>query len=77
MTDEEKQQAEAYIKLEENVNELIDERVRSVLFDWAKGGNFKDLVLGTVRVEIQNNPRSYLANAITEHVRLLNRENIK
>ena len=77
MTDEERQQAEAYIKLQDNVSELIDERARLVLLDWAEEGNFKALILDTVRAEIQNNPRSYLATAITEHVRLLNRENIK
>ena len=77
MTNEEREQAEAYIKLQDNVNELIDERARLVLLDWAEEGNFKALILDTVRAEIQNNPRSYLSNAITEHVRLLNRENIK
>lgn len=77
MTDEERQQAEAYIKLQDNVNELIGNQVRLTLLDWTKEGNFKDLVLDMVRTEISTYPRGYLAHAITEHVRFLNRENIK
>ena len=77
MTDEERMQAEAYIKLQDNVSELIDTRVRVVLTNWAHDFEFKSLILDTVKNEIISNPRGYLAHAITEHVRFLNRENIK
>lgn len=77
MTDEERQQAEAYIKLHDNVNELIDERARLVLLDWAKEGNFRDLVLDIVIDNLKEDPRSSIGMAITNHVRLLNREHIK
>jgi len=77
MTNEEREQAEAYIKLQDNVNELIDERARLVLLDWAKEGNFRDLVLDIVIDNLKEDPRSSIGMAITNHVRLLNRENIK
>jgi len=77
MTEEEREQAEAYIKLQDNVNELIDTRVRVVLTNWAHDTSFTTLIKDITGDEIRNNPMGTLASAITGHVRLLNRENIK
>jgi hypothetical protein len=76
MTDEERQQAEAYIKLQDNVNELIDERVRNELIRFIT--NDLQHTLGPkIANELKNNPRSELGRAIADHVRFLNMENIK
>ena len=77
MTDEEQQQAEAYIKLQDNVDELIRSKVNTTLLDWTEHGNFEDLVVGVVKNSLKNNPRGGIASAITNHIRLLNTENIK
>ena len=77
MTDEERQQAEAYIKLHDNVNELIDERVTVLLMSFIKNVLFKDTVLDIVIDNLKEDPRSFIGMAITNHVRLLNREHIK
>ena len=77
MTDEERQQAEAYLKLQDNVNELIDERARVVLMHWVNDTNYRTIVKNIIGDEIRTNPMGTLASAITGHVRLLNRENIK
>lgn len=77
MTDEERQQAEAYIKLQDNVNELIDERARAVLMHWAHDTNFRTVIKNIIGDEIRTNPMGTLASAITGHVRFLNTENIK
>ena len=77
MTDEEQQQAEAYIKLQDNVDELIRSKVNTTLLEFIQDGIFKDLVIDVVKNSIKNDPRGVLANAITNHIRLLNTENIK
>jgi len=77
MTDEEQQQAEAYIKLQDNVDELIRRKVNTTLLEWTEDGNFEDLVIDVVKNSLKNNPRGVLASAITDHIRLLNTENIK
>ena len=77
MTDEEQQQAEAYIKLQDNVDELIRSKVNTTLFEWTQDGNFEELVIDIVKNSLKNNPRGFLASAITDHIRLLNTENIK
>ena len=77
MTDEEQQQAEAYIKLQDNVDELIRSKVNITLLQWTEDGNFEDLVIDVVKNSLKNNPRGFLASAITDHIRLLNTENIK
>ena len=77
MTDEEQQQAEAYIKLQDNVDELIRRKVNTTLLDWTEDGNFEDLVIDVVKNSLKNYPRGVLASAITDHIRLLNTENIR
>lgn len=77
MTDEEQQQAEAYIKLQDNVDELIRRKVNTTLLEWTEDGNFEDLVIDVVKNNLKNDPRGVLASAITNHIRLLNTENIK
>ena len=77
MTDEEQQQAEAYIKLQDNVDELIRSKVNITLLQWTEDGNFEDLEIDVVKNSLKNNPRGVLASAITDHIRLLNTENIK
>ena len=77
MTDEEQQQAEAYIKLQDNVDELIRSKVNITLFEWTQDGNFEELIVDVVKNSLKNNPRGVLASAITDHIRLLNTENIR
>ena len=77
MTDEEQQQAEAYIKLQDNVDELIRSKVNITLFEWTQDGNFEELIVDVVKNSLKNNPRGGIASAITNHIRLLNTENIK
>lgn len=77
MTDEERTQAEAYIKLQDNVNELIDERARVVFMHWANDTDFKIIIENILVNQIRHNPRGALSSAIADHVRFLNRENIK
>ena len=77
MTDEERQQAEAYLKLQDNVNELIDERAKAVLMHWISDASFKVVLKNIIGDEIRYNPTGTVSSAITNHVRLLNRENIK
>ena len=77
MTDEEQQQAEAYIKLQDNVDELIRSKVNITLLECIQDGIFKDLVIDVVKNSLKNDPRGVLASAITNHIRLLNTENIK
>ena len=77
MTDEEQQQAEAYIKLQDNVDELIRRKVNTTLLEWTEDGNFEDLVIDVVKNSLRKDPRGVLASAITDHIRLLNTENIK
>ena len=77
MTDEEQQQAEAYIKLQDNVDELIRSKVNITLLEFIQDGIFKDLVIDVVKNSLKNDPRGGIASAITNHIRLLNTENIK
>ena len=77
MTDEEQQQAEAYIKLQDNVDELIRSKVNIALLQWTEDGNFEELIVDVVKNSLKNDPRGVLASAITNHIRLLNTENIK
>jgi hypothetical protein len=77
MTDEEQQQAAAYIKLQDNVDEFICSKVNTVLLEWTQNGIFEELVVEVVRNSIKTNPRGVIASAITDHIRLLNTENIK
>jgi hypothetical protein len=76
MTNEEQQQAEAYIKLQDNVDELIRRKVNTTLLEWTQNG-FEELVVDVVKNSLKNEPRGILASAITDHVRLLNTENIR
>jgi len=79
MTDEERQQAEAYIKLQDDVEELVGELVdkRINLIFLSKPSFINTRVLDIVVDTLKNDPRSELGTAIANHVRLLNRENIK
>ena len=77
MNKEEAQQAEAYIKLQDNVDELIRSKVNTVLLEWTQDGIFEELVVDVVKNSIKTNPRGDIASAITDHIRLLNTENIK
>ena len=77
MTDEEQQQAEAYIKLQDNVDELIRSKVNIALLQWTEDGNFEELIVDVVKNSLKNEPRGGIASAITNHIRLLNTENIK
>ena len=79
MTDEERQQAEAYIKLQDNVEELVGELVdkRINLIFLSKPSFIHTRVLDIVVDTLRKEPRSELGIAIANHVRLLNRENIK
>ena len=77
MTDEEQQQAEAYIKLQDNVDELVRSKVNITMLEWIQDGIFKDLVIDVVKNSLKNDPRGGIASAITNHIRLLNTENIK
>jgi hypothetical protein len=77
MTDEEQQQAEAYIKLQDNVDEFIRGKVNTTLLEWTHDGIFQELVVDVVKNSIKTNPRGVIASAITDHIRLLNTENIK
>ena len=77
MTDEEQQQAEAYIKLQDNVDELVRSKVNITMLEWIQDGIFKDLVIDVVKNSLKNDPRGSLASAITDHIRLLNTENIR
>jgi len=77
MTDEERQQAEAYIKLQDDVEELVGEiakkKIRAIIME----PSFVSYILDLVVDNITEDPRSYLGTAIANHVRLLNKENIK
>jgi hypothetical protein len=75
MTDEERQQAEAYIKLQDNVNELIDERIRQLFDELSEAGKIQ--IPKIVAKAIDDNPRSDISQAIANLVRYLNKENIK
>jgi hypothetical protein len=77
MTDEEQQQAAAYIKLQDNVDELIRSKVDIALLQWTQDGIFEELIVDVVKNSLRNNPRGVIASAITNHIRLLNTENIK
>lgn len=76
MNKEEAQQAEAYIKLQDNVNELITDVARNELIRFIT--NDLQHTLGPkIANELKNNPRGELGRAIADYVRLLNTENIK
>ena len=77
MTDEERQQAEAYIKLQDNVNELIDERASRLMRQYISSSDFKIQIFYLIEADLQNNPMNPLGKAIANHVRFLNKENIK
>lgn len=77
MTDEERQQAEAYIKLQDNVEDLVGEIAEKKIRAIIAQPFFVNYILDLVVNNITEDPRSELGVAIANHVRLLNRENIK